>query len=63
MLEPSDKLQAIFERAIHIAQKLEHEYVTLEHLVFAIMCDEDTFKELVEYGANGDFIKAILNSF
>ena len=63
MLEPSDKLQAIFERAIDIAQKLEHEYVTLEHLVFAIMCDEEIFKELSEYGANGEFIKANLEQF
>ena len=63
MLEPSDKLQAIFERAIDVAQKLEHEYVTLEHLVFAIMCDEEIFKELTEYGANGEFIKANLEQF
>jgi ATP-dependent Clp protease ATP-binding subunit ClpA len=63
MLEPSDKLQAIFERAIDIAQKLEHEYVTLEHLVFAIMCDEEIFKELSEYGANSEFIKANLEQF
>jgi len=63
MLEPSDKLQAIFERAIDIAQKLEHEYVTLEHLVFAVMCDEETFKELLDYGANCDFIKANLEQF
>jgi ATP-dependent Clp protease ATP-binding subunit ClpA len=34
MLQPSDKLQAIFEKAIEIAQKLNHEYVTLEHLTF-----------------------------
>ena len=63
MLEPSDKLQAIFERAIDVAQKLEHEYVTLEHLVFAIMCDEEIFKELTEYGANGEFIKVNLEQF
>ena len=63
MLEPSDKLQAIFERAIDIAQKLTHEYVTLEHLVFAIMCDEEIFKELTEYGANSEFIKSNLEQF
>jgi ATP-dependent Clp protease ATP-binding subunit ClpA len=63
MLEPSEKLQAIFERAIGVAQKLEHEYVTLEHLLFSIMCDNDTNKMLVEYGANADFIKANLEQF
>jgi ATP-dependent Clp protease ATP-binding subunit ClpA len=63
MLEPSDKLQAIFENAIAIAQKLEHEYVTLEHLTFSIMCDDDTYKLLSEFGANSEFIKVNLEQF
>jgi ATP-dependent Clp protease ATP-binding subunit ClpA len=63
MLEPSDKLQAIFENAISIAQKLEHEYVTLEHLTFSIMCDDDTYKLLSEFGANSEFIKVNLEQF
>jgi ATP-dependent Clp protease ATP-binding subunit ClpA len=63
MLEPSDKLQAIFENAIAIAQKLEHEYVTLEHLTFSIMCDDDTYKLLTEFGANSEFIKVNLEQF
>jgi ATP-dependent Clp protease ATP-binding subunit ClpA len=63
MLEPSDKLQAIFENAIAIAQKLEHEYVTLEHLTFSIMCDDDTYKLLTEFGANSEFVKVNLEQF
>lgn len=63
MLEPSDKLQAIFERSIEIAQTLEHEYVTLEHLSFAIMCDDETFKFLNEFGANSEFVKVNLEQF
>ena len=47
MLEPSKKLQVIFEKAIDIAQQLEHEYITIEHLAFGMMSDEQTFK-LVE---------------
>ena len=63
MLEPSDKLQAIFEQAIKVAQKLDHEYITLEHLTFSIMCDEETVKVLTEYGANTEFVKANLEQF
>ena len=32
MVEPSEELQVVFEKAIQDAKKLGHEYVTLEHL-------------------------------
>ena len=38
MVEPSDELQVVFEKAIKDAKKLRHEYVTLEHLFFAMLC-------------------------
>ena len=37
MVEPSDNLQAVFEQAIEIAKKLHHEYLTIEHLLHAMM--------------------------
>jgi ATP-dependent Clp protease ATP-binding subunit ClpA len=63
MLEPSEKLQAVFEKAIDIAQKLQHEYVTLEHLAFSIMCDDDMYNSLGEFGANSEYIKTNLEHF
>jgi ATP-dependent Clp protease ATP-binding subunit ClpA len=63
MLQPSDKLQAVFEKAIEIAQKLNHEYVTLEHLTFSIMCDNDIYSSLEEYGADCKYIKSNLEHF
>jgi ATP-dependent Clp protease ATP-binding subunit ClpA len=63
MLEPSEKLQAVFEKAIDIAQKLQHEYVTLEHLAFSIMCDDDMYNSLDEFGANSEYIKTNLEHF
>ena len=42
MIEPSQKLQTVFENSIVVAKKLGHEYITIEHLVFAIMQDTDT---------------------
>jgi ATP-dependent Clp protease ATP-binding subunit ClpA len=63
MLEPSEKLQNVFERAIDIAQRLKHEYVTLEHLTFSIFCDEEIFASITEFGANSEFIKVNLEQF
>ena len=63
MLEPSDKLQAIFEHSISTARKLNHEYVTIEHLMFSIMCDNDTYRALEEFGAKSDYIKANLEHY
>ena len=38
MVEPSKELQLVFDKAINDAKKLQHEYVTLEHLLHAIFC-------------------------
>jgi ATP-dependent Clp protease ATP-binding subunit ClpA len=52
MVEPSDNLQAVFEKAIETAKKLHHEYLTIEHLLFAMLM-EDTFANTVQsFGAN-----------
>ncbi len=63
MLEPSEKLQAVFEKAIDVAHRLKHEYVTLEHLTFAIFCDDEIFASITEFGANSEFIKVNLEQF
>jgi ATP-dependent Clp protease ATP-binding subunit ClpA len=52
MVEPSDNLQAVFERAIETAKKLHHEYLTIEHLLLS-MLEEDSFSKCVSgYGAD-----------
>jgi ATP-dependent Clp protease ATP-binding subunit ClpA len=52
MVEPSDNLQAVFEKAIETAKKLHHEYLTIEHLLFAMLL-EDTFTNTVQgYGSD-----------
>ena len=60
MVEPSKDLQLVFDKAIKDAQKLRHEYVTLEHMLFAMMCEENFVKLLGMYGADVDYIKANL---
>ena len=63
MLEPSPKLQKVFDRAVGAAKKLNHEYVTLEHIVFSIVNDNESFQMLVDYGADANYIKTNLEYY
>ena len=60
MVEPSEQLQAVFEKAVSDCKKLSHEYMTLEHLAFAMMCEEKFYEMISNYGANADYIKTNL---
>tara|TARA_R110000772_G_scaffold111117_2_gene214854 strand:+ start:3002 stop:5245 length:2244 start_codon:yes stop_codon:yes gene_type:complete len=52
MVEPSRELQLVFDKAVNDAKKLQHEYITLEHLLYAMLCEE-TFGTLVKgYGTD-----------
>ena len=63
MVEPSKELQAVFEKALKDAIKLQHEYVTLEHLLYAMLC-EKTFATLISgYGSDIDMMKKELENF
>ena len=60
MVEPSKDLQLVFEKAIKDATKLRHEYVTLEHLLFAMLCEENFVNLMNMYGADVEYVKANL---
>ena len=57
MVEPSETLQLVFDKAIKDAPRLNHEYVTVEHLLFAMMCEEN-FKTLQGFGADVEYLKS-----
>jgi ATP-dependent Clp protease ATP-binding subunit ClpA len=63
MIEPSQKLQHVFENSIVIAKSLDHEYITIEHLVFAIVSDTESYNQLKEFGADVNFIKSNLEHY
>lgn len=63
MVEPSDQLQVVFEKAVEDCKKLSHEYVTLEHLVFAMLCEEKFHALLTTFGADTAYIKSSLEQF
>ena len=63
MVEPSKELQLVFEKSLKDAKKLQHEYMTLEHLLFAMMCSENFFNLLKGFGADTDYLKSILEHY
>lgn len=63
MIEPSDKLQQIFEFSVDVARRLQHEYVTLEHLLFGVMSDKESFEMMKDFGADPGFIKANIEHY
>ena len=63
MVEPSEGLQLVFDKALGDAKKLKHEYVTLEHMVYAMLC-VDSFENIVDgYGADVKSMKAGLEAY
>lgn len=63
MVEPSDALQRIFDQSIEIAKQHNHEYLTLEHLLLAIVKDQESYDMLKTYGANADYIKENIEKY
>ena len=63
MVEPSEELQLVFDKSIKDAKKLKHEYVTVEHLVFAMLCEANFEKLLVGFGADVEYIKTNLEHY
>jgi ATP-dependent Clp protease ATP-binding subunit ClpA len=63
MVEPSDNLQAVFERAIDTAKKLHHEYLTIEHLLFAMLTDDSFTSAVTGFGKDIESLKQSLQDF
>ena len=63
MIEPSKSLQEIFENSIETAKSLGHEYITVEHIVFGILSDKESYDLLESFGADANFIKTNLDHY
>ena len=63
MVEPSEELQVVFEKANKDAKKLKHDYVTLEHLFFAMCCSDNFMKILEGYGVTITKLKDELHDY
>ena len=63
MVEPSNNLQAVFETAIETAKKMHHEYLTIEHLLFAMLNDESFSNSIQSFGSDPSFLKKNLDDY
>ena len=63
MVEPSKELQLVFDKAVNDAKKLEHEYVTLEHLLYAMLCEANFENMLKTYGIDVELIKKNIENY
>ena len=63
MIEPSKHLQDIFENSINLAKGLGHEYITIEHIVYAMISDQETYTLLESFGADAAFVKTNLDHY
>jgi ATP-dependent Clp protease ATP-binding subunit ClpA len=63
MLEPNNDLEKIFERAVEVATKNKHEYITLEHFLYSIIQDEKFNAMLKEFGGEVEQLKKNLEKF
>ena len=58
MLEANESLENIFENAVKEAEFRKHEYVTVEHLLLALVKDKDVGTVLHDFKINvGALIK------
>jgi ATP-dependent Clp protease ATP-binding subunit ClpA len=63
MVEPSEDLVLVFNKAVADAKQLNHEYVTIEHLLFAALCTESLDKLLTEFGSDVAALKNALENY
>jgi ATP-dependent Clp protease ATP-binding subunit ClpA len=63
MLEPNNDLEGMFERAIEVAAKHKHEYITLEHFLYSMITDENFKGMLKDFGAEVEMLKKSLEKF
>lgn len=57
MVEPSESLQLVFEKAVTDAKKLQHEYVTLEHLLYSMLCEDKFYNVVSGFGIDPEYLK------
>jgi ATP-dependent Clp protease ATP-binding subunit ClpA len=63
MIEPSPNLHRIFENAVDMARDLSHEYVTIEHLVYSILADQESFIMIKDFGADAVGIRENIENY
>lgn len=63
MIEPTQRLQDIFDNAVQISKNHNHEYITIEHILFSIFSDEKSKETIIAAGGDVDYIYKNLENY
>ena len=63
MINTTEAVKLVFDKAQRDAQKLGHEYITLEHVVYAILCVDNIEAELTSLEIDVDSCKEQIEKF
>jgi ATP-dependent Clp protease ATP-binding subunit ClpA len=63
MIEPSSDLQEIFEKSVNLAKSHNHEYITIEHLLYSLVEHPSSIELISDFGADTEFLKSSLKDF
>jgi ATP-dependent Clp protease ATP-binding subunit ClpA len=63
MINTTEAVKLVFDKAQRDAQKLGHEYITLEHVVYAILCVDEIKTELTSLEIDVDSCKEQIEKF
>jgi len=63
MIEPSTDLHEIFNRSVDLAKSHNHEYITIEHLVYSLVNHPASGELISEFGADIEFLRSSLKDF
>lgn len=63
MVEPNKDLEEIFENAIILAIQNQHEYITLEHFLYALLDNKNFSSILTEFGTNVSDLKSDVETY
>ena len=63
MLEPSEDLQAVFDKAVEIASEHQHEYLTLEHVVLSIFTYDSFLNFIEDFSGEVEFVRTNVDHY
>ena len=61
MVEPSKELEEVFSTAAETARKLNHEYVTIEHVLFSMLSNQNFVDCVNGFGADASGLRKVIS--
>jgi len=62
MVEPSNELEEVFSKAADTVKKLHHEYITIEHVLFAMLSNQRFVDIINNFGSNAEDLRKLVTN-